>query len=84
MQESLHVTKAMQSQRKLCIPTQFPEEPDREQFLFNGEDLFERLRRDVADAQYAYQDTFKTPIPILDIDGKLVQPPKEEKPPGKK
>lgn len=40
MQESLHVTKAMQSQRKLCVPTQFPEEPEREQFLFQGEDLF--------------------------------------------
>ena len=34
MQESLHVTKAMQSQRKLCVGSQFPEEPEREQFIF--------------------------------------------------
>ena len=62
----------MQSQRKLCVGSQFPEEPEREEFLFDGYDLFTKLRQDVSNARDAYQDFFKTPIPLLDIDGKLV------------
>lgn len=44
MQESLHVTKAMQSQRKLAVMTQFPEEPERDQYIFQGRDLFTKLQ----------------------------------------
>ena len=54
MAESLHVTKAMQSQRKLCFGAQFPEEPVREQFIFKDKDLFAKLREDVRLCKEAY------------------------------
>jgi len=72
MSESLHVTKAMQSQRKLCVASQFPEEITHDQFIFKDRDLFLKLKNDVKACKEAYQDFFKTPIPILDDDGKLV------------
>jgi len=66
------VTKGMQSQRNLCVGSQFPEEPPREQFIFQDKDLFQTLKDDVKNVKEAYQDFFKTPIPYLDDDGKLV------------
>ena len=47
MQDSLHVTKGSVSSKLLCVGSQFPEEPERDQFIFNGEDLFTKLRKDV-------------------------------------
>ena len=79
LQESLHVTKTSVSQRKLCVGSQFPEEPDREQFIFQGRDLFGKLREDVQNCHDAFQDFFKTGIPLLDIDGKLVTQKQLEK-----
>lgn len=73
MADSLHVTKGCQSQRNLCIGSQFPEEPERDQFIFHERDLFMKLKEDVRNTKEAYQDYFKTPVPLLDEDGKLVQ-----------
>ena len=72
MQESLHVSKQHQSSRKLCIASQCPEEPEREQFIYQGKDLFTSLREDVRACKDVYQDFFKTAIPLLDENGKLV------------
>lgn len=66
MEDSLHVTKGCQSTRKLCVGSQFPEEPTRDQFLFKEKDLFIKLKEDVRACKEAYQDYFKTPIPLLD------------------
>jgi len=73
MQDALHVTKGMQSHKQLCVASQFPEEPERDQFVFKGRDLFKRLREEVIKTKEAFQDFFKTPIPVLDVDGKLIQ-----------
>lgn len=81
MQDSLHVAKPSNaSQRRLCVASQFPEEPQREPYLFMGQDLFGRLREDVKQVREAFQDYFKTQIPIIDVDGKLVKPPKPKEP----
>ena len=72
IQESLHVSKQHQSSRKLCIASQCPEEPEREQFTYQGKDLFKTIRDDVIACRDVYQDYFKTSIPLLDEDGKLV------------
>ena len=80
MADSLHVTHPKNAtKRKLSVAVQCPEEPQREQFIFRGKDLFAQLREDVKVAKEAFQDLFKTPIPILDIDGKLVKDPKDKK-----
>ena len=78
MQESLHVTKGTQSARKLCVGSQFPEEPERDPFMFFGQDLFKKLRDDVALCKEVYQDYFKTSIPLIDVDGKLMQDKKAD------
>ena len=84
MQDSLHVAKPSNaSSRKLCVASQFPEEPPREPYLFMGQDLFAKVREDVKQVREAFQDYFKTQIPLIDIDGKLVKPPKPKEP-GKK
>ena len=72
LEESLHVAHLQQSVRSLCEMVQFPEEKELGSFIFEEEDLQEKLRKDVRACRAAFASKFKQTIPILDRDGRLV------------
>ena len=70
--ESMHTAQVHQSVRTMCMATQTPETDEIGTFMFEGENLLERVRQDVLRCREKYADEFKNPIPLINKQGKLV------------
>ena len=55
------------------MATQTPEIDEMGQFMFEGENLLERIRQDVVKCREKYSSEFKQTIPLIDKEGRLVE-----------